>query len=210
MPMKLWFSLIRQSPIRADHKNNPPLSCQILLFLHDLSFDRSPCSHLKHVVLPRLQVHVQAGIPYLIPTPVIGLAGQHIAEAPCLSSQFVPRYMDTCLSGFLPVIDNDEIALIVFDPAPGQNVQATLVVGPAAPLTEAPMTVPDDVTINRFQELLVEGSEIRINALGRATAQKDRQPHLPSLELPLMQKLCPGEGEDHHCCSAPFPVRKRG
>jgi hypothetical protein len=74
------------------------------------------------------------------------------------------------LGGSPPEIDDDEIALIALDPAPGQNVQVALIVRPSAPLTEAPMTVPDDVTINRFQELLVEGSEIRINTLCRAAA----------------------------------------
>src|ERR1700738_4166601 len=49
-----------------------------------------------------------------------------------------------------------------------------------------------------------------IDRLRRAPVEKDRQPHLRPLELPLVQQLCPGECEDRHCCSAPFCVRKRG
>ena len=118
--------------------------------------------------------------------------------------------MDTRLGGFLVEIDDNEVALILLDPAPGENILAALVVGPAAPLTEVPFTVAKDVTIDLFQQASIEGREVMIDRLCRATAQKDRQPHLHSFELPFVEQPCPGECEDRHRCSAPFSGRKRG
>ena len=118
--------------------------------------------------------------------------------------------MDTRLGGSCRKIHDDEVALIILDPAPGQNIQAALVVGPAAPLAEAPFTIPEDIAMGLFQQTSVEGREVLIDRLCRATAQEDRQPHLPSLELPLVQQLRPGEGEDRHGRGAPFSGRKRG
>jgi hypothetical protein len=60
--------------------------------------------------------------------------------------------MDARLRGFVPEIDDDEIALIVLHPAPGEEILAALVVGPAAPLTQMQFTVPKDITIDLFQQ----------------------------------------------------------
>ena len=65
--------------------------------------------------------------------------------------------MNARLGGFLPEIDDDEVALIVLDPAPAQNIQAALVVGPGAPVTEPPFTISKDIAIDRFQQTFVEG-----------------------------------------------------
>lgn len=59
--------------------------------------------------------------------------------------------MDARLSGFLLENDDDEVALILLDPAPSENILAALVVGPAAPLAEAPFTIPKNITIDLFQ-----------------------------------------------------------
>lgn len=59
--------------------------------------------------------------------------------------------MDTRLGGSVREIHHDEVALIVLDPAPGENIQAALVVRPATALTEAPFTVAKDITIDLFQ-----------------------------------------------------------
>ena len=113
--------------------------------------------------------------------------------------------MNTRLGGFLVEIDDDEVALILLYPAPGENILAALVVGPAAPLTEVPFTVPKDVTIDLFQQASIEGREVMIDGLCRPTVQKNRQPRLHSFELPLVEQLCSGECEDRYRCSAPFP-----
>ena len=106
---------------------------------------------------PRLQVHVQAGIPHLVAAPVIALAGQHIAETPLFPPDLIPGDLNARLGGFLSEIDDKEKTLIVLCPAPGQNVPAALVVGPAAPLTEAPFAVPEGITTGLFKQASVEG-----------------------------------------------------
>ena len=60
--------------------------------------------------------------------------------------------MDTRLGCFLPEIDDDEIALIVLHPAPGENILAALVVGPAAPLAETPLAILKDIAMGLFQQ----------------------------------------------------------
>ena len=109
------------------------------------------------MAFPRSQIDIQTGIPHLTPVSVVGFTGQNIVEAPFLPSQLIPRHVDTRLGSFLPEVYDDEIALIVLDPAPSENILAALVVGPAAPLTETPFTIPKDITIGPFQQALIEG-----------------------------------------------------
>ena len=159
---------------------------------------------------PGPQIDVQTGIPHLVATPVVGFARQDIVEEPGPSSQFIPGHPDERLGGPGRKIHDDEVALLVLDPAPGENIPAAPVVGPAAFLAEAPFAVAKDITMDLLQQASVEGREVLIDRLCRAAGEKDRQPHLPSLELPLVQQPGPGEREDRHGRSAPFSVRKRG
>ncbi len=83
-----------------------------------------------------------------------------------------------------------------FGPTPAENVQIALIVWPARPFAEEPLAIPENAVVVRLQQFLVEGLEILVNLLDRTSAQEDRQSHLHSLELSLMQKLRPGESED--------------
>jgi hypothetical protein len=120
---------------------------------------------MEYIILPRLQVHVQAGIPYLVPASVIGFSGQHIVEVPRFSSQLVPGYLDARLGGSVREIHDDDVTLLVLNPTPGKNVPKALVIGPAAPLTEAPFTISKDITSGLFQQASVESHKLLINPL---------------------------------------------
>src|SRR5512139_2697201 len=61
-----------------------------------------------------------------------------------------------------------------------------------------------------LQQTFVESDEVLVDRLCRPAAEKDRQPHLAALELPLVQQPGPGEREDRYRGSAAFSVRKRG
>jgi len=75
-----------------------------------------------------------------------------IIEAPLISRQITPRDIDARLGGFLPEIDDDEPALIIFWPAPGKNILAALVVGPAATLKQAPFTARKRSRLTSFSK----------------------------------------------------------
>ena len=143
--------------------------------------DRSQCTHLEHVALPWLQVHIQTGIPHIVAASVVNPARQHIAEAPPRSSERIPRHSDKSLGGRGRKIHHDEPAFFILHPAPGENVQAALVVGPSAPLTETPFTIPEDVTIRLFQKKFVKSQ------------QGPDRPALPGggPEIPAASPSCP-------------------
>jgi len=68
-------------------------------------------------------------------------------------------------------VDDDEIALVVLYPAPGQDIQAALVVGPAAPLAEAPLAIPKGFSADGLQQSLVKNLEPGVNGLNGTTAE---------------------------------------
>src|SRR5271163_4976054 len=100
------------------------------------------------------------------------------------------------LGSFPPEVYDDQVTLIILDPAPGEHVPAGLVVGPSAPLTQTPFAISEDITSGLFQEASIEGHEVLVNGFGGPAAQKNRQPDFPSLELSVVQQLGSGEGED--------------
>ena len=73
--------------------------------------------------------------------------------------------MDTRLGCSLPEIDDDEIALIVLYPAPGEEILAALVVGPAAAVAETPLAIPKDIAMGHLQQVGVEGREVLIDRI---------------------------------------------
>ena len=162
------------------------------------------------MALPRREIDIQTAVPHLVPIPFVDITGQPIVEAPLPGPQFVPGQLHTSLGGRLPVIHDDERALIVLHPAPGEDVLAALVVGPPAALAEAPLAVPEEITMGHVQKASVEGSEIMINRLCWASAEEDRQPHPPSLELSLVQEPGSGESENRHRRRATSSVGKGG
>jgi hypothetical protein len=127
--------------------------------------------HLEEVALPRPQIDIETVVAHLVPAAFVAVIGQRIVEAPLPASQLVPGHLHTSLGGCLPIIHDDEGARIVRDPAPGEDVLATLVIGPAAAIAEAPLAVPEEITVRRVQEAPVESREIVLDRLRRAATQ---------------------------------------
>src|SRR6185436_19902238 len=98
-----------------------------------------------------------------VPVPFVGVTGQPIVEAPLPGSQLVPGRMHTSLGGRRSIIHDDERALTVLDPAPGEDVLVALVVRPPAALADAPLAVPEEIPIGRFQHAPVEVCEVVID-----------------------------------------------
>jgi len=145
---------------------------------------------MKEMAFPRTKVYIQTGIPHLIPASIVGLTRHDVNEAPGLSLEFIPGHVDERLSRSLGEIHDDKVTLLALDPAPTQNIQIALVVRPAGPLTELPLTIPEDVIVDRLQEAMIEGHKVRIDLLNRTAAEEYRKPNLPSLELPFVKEFC--------------------
>jgi len=147
----------------------------------------SQSAHVEDMTLPGRQIDIQPAIPHLVPVALVGVAGHLILEAPRCASQLAPRQVNTSLGWYLSVIHHNERAFVVLRPAPREDILAALVVGPTAPLTEAPCALAEEIAMGRFQKTRVEGREIMIDGFLRASAQEDRQPYAASLELALVK-----------------------
>src|SRR5436309_15312551 len=108
---------------------------------------RSQCAQLEEVVFPGPEIDIEAGIMHLITDSLITFVRQHVAQLPLLSSEVLPRHLHTSLSGFRPKVDDDEVAFILFRPAPGENVPAALIVGPSTEVAKAPLTIAEDAAV---------------------------------------------------------------
>ena len=66
------------------------------------------------------------------------------------------------------------------------------VVWPAAAVAEPPPAVSEDLSCRLREETLVERLQILIRRFVRTTAEEDREPYPPALELSFVEELAPG------------------
>ncbi len=105
----------------------------------------------KEMPTPGPKINVQTWSHNLVTAPVVGFIRQDIAEKPRPSSQFIPGDPDERLGGPGRKIHDDHVTFLALDPAPGENILAAPVVGPAAFLAEAPFAISKDVMMDLLQ-----------------------------------------------------------
>src|SRR6266480_1320395 len=105
-----------------------------------------------------------------------------------LSAPYVgPRGLDTGLHRTVAEIDNDQVSLLIFHPAPSHQVLKACVIRPARSVAQAPLALVKNGPVDSFQEIFIELVQVLIHRLIWTSAQEHGQSYLASLKLPFME-----------------------
>jgi hypothetical protein len=162
---------------------------------------------LQDGVSPGVQSYIQSRRRYLIPFAVVAGIGKRIDKTPGPALCFLPWQLHPALSSIVAEINHNETSIIVFHPAPGQQVLKACIVGPAATLTQPPCTIAKYRSVDSCEELVVERMQCFVNGLCGASGQKDRYPYLTAFKLAFMEESCPRQSGYRDCCG---PMFRRG
>jgi hypothetical protein len=103
--------------------------------------------------------------------------------------------VDERLQGRIAEVDRNQAPLVIFLPAPGDEILEAGIVGPTAALAEIPFSVVKEWLIRCSEKLCVEVVEGLIDGLVRAAAEEDRHSDLAAFELALVEEPCSGKSE---------------
>src|SRR5687768_2078112 len=100
-----------------------------------------------------------------------------------------PGYPDPCLSRAAAEVQHDEISVTGFDPGPGNQIPAGLVIGPALRTTQGPLTRAKHINVDGVQQLPIKRAQVGIDRLLRVSAKENRQPNLVSVKLAVVEQF---------------------
>ena len=78
------------------------------------------------------------------------------------------------LHGRVTEVHHDQTALVVFRPAPGQQVHEAWIIRPACPLTQFPPAVVEERVVDGFQKLAIKTPQLSIGSFRGPSAQENR------------------------------------
>src|SRR5262245_5367378 len=145
-------------------------------------------SEFQHMHTPRTEINVQAGVTDVSATAFIHGPADVIRHAPRAVVQRRGWKPDVSLGRDVRKIDNDEMAHLLTDQAPGRLVDVAVVIGPSGPLTQMPLPVFEVVAANGSKQLGVEFLKAPVAWLLRTSPQEHRHPCAPPLELSIMEQ----------------------
>ena len=142
---------------------------------HNISSSRQRAQP-EDVRLPRSEIDIEAVVAHVASIAIVDVAGHSIVEAPLPVSQIVPRQVHAPLRGRGPVVHDNQRALAVFHPAPGEQVLEALAqdVSLAEMLDLFARTIERQSSDMLCSILLLDGNKLRHGAApslpdGRAT-----------------------------------------
>src|SRR5215467_14124375 len=108
---------------------------------------------------------------------------------PLPGTQIIPGELHQGLCLMIAEINNNQVALFIAYPSPGNQILVTPVVRPTPSVTQLPFAFAKDWPVDGFQEPSIERPQILIDRFFRTSAEKHRRSYLSSFELPLMKQL---------------------
>ena len=128
------------------------------------------------------------------PSRLVAVAVEQVVELPRAAGEVGPREADHRGGRVVGVVDDDEAALVLGRPAPGQQLIEGVVVGPAGRFALLPLAVSE--LVGDLDESEVEAAEIGVVGFRGSSSEEDGDVDLPSVELAFVPQGGAGQGGD--------------